>query len=306
MMMITRENKESREMTFNLIVKQGMKIGNKTFSYIPVEMLFADPSYQRTDGINPEKVLSLAENFEPRKMDALKVSAREGLFAFAIIDGCHRLEAAKRNGIEYLECEILFGLSIEDEARLFAEQNDHVEKVTPAQKHKANVLLGVQECRDLESACRFYGIAMKKDLSKRGRQPIGVLQSYTDALRISKAFGLEGLEWIFGILQEAKYTSEYGGFSSYVLGGLFHIYDHHMADEKEMKNFLHTYLKQFTPRILKAKAVARYPMRDARIACALLIEDEAEKFYGLDKTMHERFKEQKKLLTRETTGDIIL
>lgn len=265
-----------REHIYALILKQATKIGEKYYAYIPTSMMFADDLYQREGVISEEKISKLFREFDLRKMDALKVSARENLKSFAILNGVHRWKVARIKDIQYLQCEILYGLSLEEEAKLFAEQSDCVENLSPAQKHKANLILNVKECVDLEDVCREFDVSMKSDAAKKGRQPVGTIQSYTDAIHISRRYGKQGLRDIFTILSCAHYFEEPSGLSSYVLGGLERCYQKFEGDSYA-KNRVISVLKNQSPRVLKANAAAKYPMRDYRNAVAMYIEHSINK-----------------------------
>lgn len=283
--MISTENSKERETMYKYILRQKSKVGGKDFSYIPVELLFSDDSYQRDEYVNEGKINMLAAHFDERKMDALKVSARDSFCAFAVIDGMHRLEAAKRLGVDLIECEILSGLTVKDEALLFATQNDDVDILTPGQKHKANLVLEVPECVNLERVCNEYGIRINRR-NGRGWQPVGTLQSYTDAIRITRKHGEIGLDYIFDVLRDAKYFEERGGLSSYVLGGLDLLYTAHLTNTARIKRPLVKILRSMPPKILKAEAIAHYPMRNARAAVALYLEEELAREMALELSLH--------------------
>jgi hypothetical protein len=88
---------------------------------VPVMMLSVEPSYQRP--FNPEWAHRKAENWEDYKAGTLLVSCRDGkLF---IIDGQQRAGTAKLIDPEMcLVCRVLFGLTIEEEAKRCAELNE--------------------------------------------------------------------------------------------------------------------------------------------------------------------------------------
>ncbi len=264
---MTAQNKGNRKMTYDLLCKDHMEIGQKKIALIPTELLFADERYQRTESLSSRKISRLARNFDPQQMDMLKVSARNDLCAFSVVDGFHRLEAAKKIGIEYLECEMFFDLSLEEEAKLFSKQNDYVDKLTPGQTHKAKVLLGVEECIELEDACRRFSIEMK-DCTKRGKAPEGTIQSYTDALAIAKRNGKRGLIWVFSTLKDCSYTAEQNGLSSYTLYPIAKAYEV-FGCTQDVKDIIVDYLKQFSPSRFRSICIAEFPMRSPRLAASL-------------------------------------
>ena len=91
---------------------------NKKMETVNINDLKVDYSYRSSD--NPS-ANGIVENFERFAIGYITVSAREdGLY---IIDGIRRVEALKHLG--YLECpaEVLHGLTVEDEARIFVNMN---------------------------------------------------------------------------------------------------------------------------------------------------------------------------------------
>lgn len=88
------------------------------------ELYFAD--YQR--GVNYRKVKRYYENYDADIYGIIIVSHRDG--KYYVIDGQHRVEVAKRLGLKSIMCQILEGLTYEDEADKFYKLNT---TRTPAQ-----------------------------------------------------------------------------------------------------------------------------------------------------------------------------
>ena len=91
---------------------------NKKFEKVNINDLKVDYSYRSLDNPSADGII---ENFERLAIGYITVSAREdGLY---IIDGIRRVEALKHLG--YVECpaEVLHGLTVEDEARIFVNIN---------------------------------------------------------------------------------------------------------------------------------------------------------------------------------------
>ena len=91
---------------------------DKKFKTVNINDLKVDYSYRSSDNPNADGII---ENFERLAIGYITVSAREdGLY---IIDGIRRVEALEHLG--YVECpaEVLHGLTVEDEARIFVNMN---------------------------------------------------------------------------------------------------------------------------------------------------------------------------------------
>lgn len=92
---------------------------NRKIGTVNINDLKVDYSYRSSDNPNADGIV---ENFERLAIGYITVSAREdGLY---IIDGIRRVEALKHLG--YVECpaEVLHGLTVEDEARIFGNMNE--------------------------------------------------------------------------------------------------------------------------------------------------------------------------------------
>ena len=104
------------EKNFNINEENG-KMNNK-IETVKINDLKVDYSYRSLDNPSADGIV---ENFERLAIGYITVSAREdGLY---IIDGIRRVEALKHLG--YVECpaEVLHGLTVEDEARIFVNMN---------------------------------------------------------------------------------------------------------------------------------------------------------------------------------------
>ena len=91
---------------------------NRKIGTVNINDLKVDYSYRSSDNPSADGIV---ENFESLAIGYITVSAREdGLY---IIDGIRRVEALKHLG--YVECpaEVLHGLTVEDEARIFVNMN---------------------------------------------------------------------------------------------------------------------------------------------------------------------------------------
>ena len=91
---------------------------NRKIGTVNINDLKVNYSYRSSDNPSADGIV---ENFERLAIGYITVSAREdGLY---IIDGIRRVEALKHLG--YVECpaEVLHGLTVEDEARIFVNMN---------------------------------------------------------------------------------------------------------------------------------------------------------------------------------------
>lgn len=102
-------------------------IGDMDFQKLPSELLVT-AGYQRP--VDMEHVLEIIENFNPHKLEPLKVSNRDG--KYYVFDGSHTLTALKMisKGMPMnVYCRVYHNLSYQEEAELFASQYERKNKV---------------------------------------------------------------------------------------------------------------------------------------------------------------------------------
>jgi hypothetical protein len=89
--------------------------------FVNTKFIVAD-KYQRE--VEPPRVSKILDEFDARKVNPPKLSFRDG--KYFVFDGQHTIAVLKaRNGGKDLtmECRVYFGLTFDDEARLFEAQN---------------------------------------------------------------------------------------------------------------------------------------------------------------------------------------
>ncbi|NIJ34309.1 DUF6551 family protein [Sphingomonas oligoaromativorans] len=113
----------------------------------PVRELLIDPSYQRsTEGQDSRKAIrAIAEAWDWRLCAPLTVARRaeDGASRFYVIDGQHRLEAARMRGdIQFLPCIISSFETVADEAACFVAVNTKRRAMSPVDTFRAAVAAG--------------------------------------------------------------------------------------------------------------------------------------------------------------------
>lgn len=114
---------------------------SKMSSLIKVSDMFVDYSYQRQP--LKTKINRITKNFDPDLLGVITCSMREDN-TLAIIDGSHRYHALIQMGMKNSNVNALvyFGLSIKEEAHIFALTNKEHTKPTPSQIFKAGIVAG--------------------------------------------------------------------------------------------------------------------------------------------------------------------
>lgn len=235
------------------IILNAYNIGNKRFATIPVSELRIDTAYQRT---LRKKALRMAAAWDYEKCDALTVSYRDDVFY--IIDGQHRYEAAKRNNVYFLPCQIYTGLTQHQEAEKFVESNTNVSLLSPYDTYRANILIGDRIDTAVKDCCDSFGVKIAEDKGKR--EPT-VLGSLAVARNIVKIHGNDCLEWIFSVLKAAGWYDRPNGFNSTIVSALKNIYKNYPGKRETVGKRCVEILSLFDYRTFCADAVNLYPRK---------------------------------------------
>jgi hypothetical protein len=128
------------------------KTTNQQFSFIPLSKI--EPSiYQRTT--NSTQVNNIIKNFDEAKLGIITVSLRDGRY-FAV-DGQHRLSALRALEYTHALCEVLTGLTIEEEADYFRRQGQDKRALKPFDLLKAGIIAGDEKCLEIFSIVNNNG-----------------------------------------------------------------------------------------------------------------------------------------------------
>lgn len=113
-------------------------------------------NYQKA--LNKKRVTSIITTFNANRMRPIEVSLRDGVYW--CWDGQHRLSAYRELNRPTIPCQVHIGLTYEDEARLFAEQQGNVGSITTA--HKFNALKEANDPQTLRiiKKCQEYGFSV--------------------------------------------------------------------------------------------------------------------------------------------------
>lgn len=126
-------------------------------------LIISEPAYQRVLDYN--RVKRIVTYFNQNLVNPIKISNRDG--KYYVFDGQHTLAALKlRNNNHDLmvECKIYYGLTQQEEARLFAEQNGLSRTVESNARMKALFVAGDVEIIELHTLVTSLGI--KLDFTK--------------------------------------------------------------------------------------------------------------------------------------------
>lgn len=105
--------------------------------------LVVNEGYQRL--LDFGRVKRIVSNFNPNLVNPIKVSFRDG--KYYVFDGQHTLKSlmTKNGGDLLVDCKVYYGMTYEDEAKMFSEQNGLSRSVESSQK-----LLALYEAKDID------------------------------------------------------------------------------------------------------------------------------------------------------------
>ena len=187
---------------------------------IPASWLDTDTLYQRK--INDNAVAKILENFDARLVNVVKVSHRDG--NFYVFDGAHTLKALKEihRGSDFLvDCKVFHGLTLEDEAYLFALQTGETRKVAFGSRLKALLISNSAEAVDFREATKRAGFDLTSGSSTATQNTIAALAK---AYKLYTKYGAERYEAILTLIRETWGGAAWS-LSSFVLGGVAELFD---------------------------------------------------------------------------------
>lgn len=276
-------NTNGNTVALETIMANAREIGRKTFATIPLKLLMVDQRFQRADSASESKINQLVRNFDINKMDAIKVSPHFDTGLFSVLDGYHRVRASEILEEKYIEAEILTNLPTDPaerlmaEARIFSTQNQDVDKLTPMQKHRANVLLGDKANVILQQILDKYNV----ELCIGCMHKTGKLSGFTDALAIAERGGYQMLDDVFYIIHAAKWNLNPYGMTKITLNALYRILKMHSDARETIRTDFVEKARELTPRYFRKEGAKKYSLRTPYEQFTLALEDFLHDNYGM-------------------------
>lgn len=245
---------------------------------IPVRLFAIDPMYQ-TPNRTERDLRYLINNFDERKLLPVTGVPHDEEGKIYLTDGYGRWKASQKvdpNKYESLACMVILNAPTEYkerqkfEAEQYAYQNINVAKVHPIQKHGALEVLEDKAVIAMNKMQKKYGFLYTRE---KGNREGGILGSYAETYAIAKTHGVEGLDYIFSVCQNAGFDRKTNGYATNIMRGLRDMYRYYPEHREETAKFLSGYLRRFDPCKFKANAISRYLMLDPKTATSLYMED---------------------------------
>lgn len=209
---------------------------------IPLDNIkFAE--YQRE--VKPSKVNKIIKNFVPDILGIGLVSFRGG--DFWGIDTQHRIEALKKMGYTEMLCQVLTGLTYEQECYRFVLLNTGRTQLTANQVFHGRVEEKDKDAVELVEMFKKYRFDYNKNNGTKDDNLIGAVSKF---VKMQKTFGLNRVEKVLRILRNAWYGDKNSLSSAIITGLSTFLEENPNADEMTLTKAL----EKVMPNILIAQA----------------------------------------------------
>lgn len=141
--------------------------------------------YQRP--VEEARVARIASNFKPEKMGAVMLSDR-GNGVYAVLDGQHRVAAARKLNLNTVHAEVLSGLTLEQEADYFRSQNENVASLKAIDRFRAGVCAKDPHYVTIKAILDKYGFCVSSESEPKRIGSVGSLS------RIVQIYGFSVLD----------------------------------------------------------------------------------------------------------------
>lgn len=145
-----------------------------TLEIVPIDELSIDPAYQRSieNRASQRLIRDIAQNWHWGLCQPLVVSARDDGLSLFVIDGQHRLEAARLRGdIAELPCVLMECEGAEEEAASFVQLNQNRRPLTALEIFRAALASGQEEAKGIAGAIEAAGLSIAPHLTSVAWKP---------------------------------------------------------------------------------------------------------------------------------------
>jgi ParB/Sulfiredoxin domain len=179
--------------------------------WLPVDRFVVDESYQRSiSGRSSQELISrIAINFRWSAFQAVLAALAEAAGFYSLIDGQHRVEAAKRRDIPMVPTVIIEALSAEEQAQSFISANSARIPVDQFSLHRARLRAGDADARAIESLVASVQIKIPRSQPSHQMLSAGMVLCVSTFGQLLKRFPNEAADAV-GAVADA-YRSEIGG-----------------------------------------------------------------------------------------------
>lgn len=178
--------------------------------------------YQRSP--NQKHIKNIVENFNPSSIQRPILSYRDN--KYFCIDGQHRILALIRMGILYWDCDVLEGLSKEEEAEMWNDFNGNSKVATSLEKAYARLKAGDDYEIYINNLVNECGTNIEYKSGRKG------ITAYTSLVRLEKKFGKEKLQEVILIIKNSL-GEKNNSFAGDIMEGMMYF----IEENRGNKNF---------------------------------------------------------------------
>lgn len=191
---------------------------------IPIDKIVFAP-YQRE--LKPAKVNKIANHFMPDIVGIGLVSFRDGIYYG--LDAQHRIMALKKLGYTDLLCQVITGLTYEEECLRFNILNTGRTQLTSNQVFHCRVEGKERKALELVNLFDKYRFDYNKNNGIRANNLIGAVSKF---VLMQKTYGNEMVERVLKTLRNAWYGDKDSLYSSIITGLSTFFAEHPDVDDK--------------------------------------------------------------------------
>lgn len=262
---LNRQNKKNKEQKeeARAFLNTAVEIGNKIFCCIPIKLLRIDHEmYQRP---LQKSLKYLLDNWDPDKCDPITVNYRSDGF-FYIINGQHREVGAELLGISQMVCDVFVGLTLKEEAELFAGQYDGTTKLNPIDSYRANIIRGEEVDTLIKGVCDKYGISVTHNKAPKVLGSLTVVRNIVKP-SVTNSGGKSNdarenvkiVEWIFDIFKQSGWEDYKDTYNADMMQSLWYVWRNNQDILTTAQRKLIDFFETSSPKEIKSLGNIEYP-----------------------------------------------
>jgi len=236
------------------------KITNQQFALVPLAKI-EPSSYQRTT--NHSQVKNIVMDFDEAKLGTLTVSLRDG--KYYIVDGAHRLSALRALQYSHALCEVLTGLTVEDEADYFRRQGQDKRALKPVDLFKAGIIAGDEKCLKINEIIKSNGFQI--GFSYKNFYQIGAIHTL---FSIVEDYGFGVLDYTLCLIANTWAGIAKASCGDCLLGVAEFIHRYGVTDfDKQLGSSFHVIWYEY----MESSREARYSSKARKMFCRVLVDN---------------------------------
>ncbi len=226
---------------------------DKTFrEMVLVSKMFLEPTHQYGRSVTEAAVNKILRSGYVRNLSVVYLSYRNDLDLYAIVDGNHRVEVAKKLGIDRLDSKVYIDLTVEQEAEYYVKLNSYKHQ-TSLDRFRAKIVQKDPDALEIKDMLAGYGLYVAPSMGSAATNAILAVYALE---KVQLNHGTVGLRDIIDILYGAWGNSRRAWISPMIEGMRQFWMRYHPVVKKEQ---LIDRLKLMTPeRVLADASVGVY------------------------------------------------